>query len=200
MSEQMNRDQLDDVLEAYMVAVPVPTHDALAAWVAQYPQFAAELTAYTVARLTTPMGGVEIPDAASFQRDLEVVRGVLAGLRPTPALPGILAAGKQAGMANLAAIAARTRLSAAIVRKLDFRLMDVRTLPEQLLGLLGQVLGVSPDAVRQYLLGAPVVPQGSSFRSEQAPAVSAPEDFFEAVRTDLALTDEDRQYWLSFKP
>lgn len=202
MSEQTNRDKLDMVLEEYMVSVPEPNHSTLVEWIQRYPQYAEELTAYTVAYLTTPFDEPveDIVDEPTLQRDLEVVRDILGRSRQQGALTSIREAGVAAGLTTLAAIAQRTDLTPVLVRKLDLRLIPVASLPTELITRLSQALHVGAEALRQYFQGPAILPQTGSFRSQQPPAVTELEDFFEAVRKDPSLTDEQRRYWLSLKP
>jgi hypothetical protein len=200
MSEQTNRERLDAVLEAYIEAVPEPSHRTLTEWIQRYPEFADELTVLTVGRLVAPfeVEPEEGVDEAALQRDLQVMRGALQRRRQPQALTSLSEAGKAVGLASIKAIAQRANLSAALVRKLDLRLMHVASLPAELFTQLAQALQVGVDALRQYLQGQPLMPEGN-FKSEQHPAVPEPEDFFDAVRKDPSLTEEQRQYWLSLK-
>jgi len=200
MSDQTNREQLDAVLEAYIEAVPEPGYRTLTKWIQRYPEFADELTALTVGRLVAPFEvEPEGMDEAALQRDLQVMRGVLGRRRQPQAITSLSEAGKAVGLTSIKAIAQRANLSAALVRKLDLHLMQVASLPAELFTQLTQALQVGADALQQYFLGQPMMPEGS-FKSEQRPEITEQEDFFEAVRKDPSLTEEQRQYWLSLKP
>jgi hypothetical protein len=200
MSEQTNREQLDAVLEAYIVSVPEPNHRILAEWIQRYPEFAEELTELTVARLTAPFEvEPDEVDEATFQRDLQVVRAVLGHQPEQQTITSLLDAGKAVGLTSFAAIAQRTNLSKLLIRKLELHLLKAASLPTQLITDLSAALHVRVTTLQQYFQRRPSVPQGS-FKSEQPPTVAEQEDFFEAVRKDLALTEEQRQYWLSLKP
>ena len=49
MTHHVERINLEDVLDAYVSEVQTPSHAALVEWIRRYPQFAQELTDFTVA-------------------------------------------------------------------------------------------------------------------------------------------------------
>ncbi len=85
----------------------------------------------------------------------------------------------------------------ALIRKLDRRLLRYASIPQEAIDLLAQTLRQQISVITQYLQGGPTLAQGASYRSEKAPALVEQEDFFEAVRNDRTLSDEQRHFWLS---
>jgi len=84
------------------------------------------------------------------------------------------------------------------VRKLDRRLIDFSSVPNQAIEFLARAIQHKFSVVAHYLRGEPTLLQGASYRSEQAPKVTAKEDFYDAVRRDFSLSEERRNHWLAF--
>lgn len=209
MNEPRMRDDLNDVLDAYVASVSTPTYDALREWTRRYPQYAAELTAFTAswsAMETLPQSpeAQALTDRELVDRGLASVRGLLA--RPaTPAtaattatFAGLAAAGQAQGL-SIGQIAERSGLSLVLLRMLDRRLIRFASIPRQAIEALAEMIGREAGAVATYLQGAPTLASGASYYSEQKPELAAQEDFFDAVRDDPDLDDEARERWLALE-
>jgi len=206
MSEQTARERLlETVLHEYMEAVPNPNYSALVEWIRRYPDFEQELTEFTVTRSllqTQPAPPAEetTDKRELVQRGMSVVQGILAKQSASAGAPpqfsSFLEAGKIRGL-SIHDIAVRSRLSVALIRKLDRRLLRYASIPQEAIDLLAQTLRQQISVITQYLQGGPTLAQGASYRSEKAPALVEQEDFFEAVRNDRTLSDEQRHFWLS---
>jgi hypothetical protein len=203
-SEQM---ALDDVLNAYAISDPGPGPASLTAWIRRYPYYERELTAFVadwalVTWLPTPASVQHIDEDALVGRGMSVVQRILhSPAHPRQekmlSLKGIV---QEAARLKLTPqqLAERTKMSLSLVRKLDRRLIRYSTIPFQAIEALADVIQYGSSVVADYLQGTPILPQGASYRAEQAPTLAEPEDFFEAVRRDMMMSQELRDYWLSF--
>ena len=204
MSNHPKQEALDDVLDAYLDEAPDPSAEDLTAWVRRYPQYREELTDFTVARsrmLHLPPASTEpVDEAALITRGMSVVRTVLRSERekraaePPPA--SLLEEGQRQGL-NLHRLAALTDLSAALWRKLDRRLFRPESLPAQLLQSIADVIRCPVAVVQRYVALPPRFAYGAQYRASATPRLVEQEDFFEAVRNDVSLSDEQRQRWLA---
>jgi hypothetical protein len=89
-------------------------------------------------------------------------------------------------------------LSDGLLRKLDRRLFDPATIPPRVLQDLANTIGRSVVAVVAYTRLPPAFGAGAQHRSDRAPSLpTQQEDFFEAVRKDLAIDESRRQVLLS---
>lgn len=113
----------------------------------------------------------------------------LAGLRKEAEAQGLM----------VQALAAATRLTVPLLVKLDRRLIRFTSIPRQAIERIGAALGRSFDAVATYLQGdAQFAPQ-ASFRADAAPQMPDQQDFFDAVETDLMMSEEQKDEWRRFK-
>ncbi len=203
-SEQMS---LDDVLHAYAISDPGPGPASLAEWIRRYPYYERELTAFVadwalVTWLPAPASVQHLDEDALVGHGMSVVQRILhhqAHPRQEKmfSLKGIV---QEAARLELTPqqLAERTKMSLSLVRKLDRRLIRYSTIPFQAIEALADVVHCGSAVVANYLQGTPILPQGASYRAEQAPTLAEPEDFFEAVRRDMTMSQELREYWLSF--
>lgn len=201
MNRQPEREQLEDVLHAYQEAAPDLNYATLNEWIRRYPYYGQELTEFTVAHnLLQTLPEPVVPEQAEAEL-LTFGRGVIHSIlgkaqsqeQAAAPLTSLLAAGKAIGL-SLQDIARGSRLSAALVRKLDRRLIRFSTLPGEVIENLAQTLKQQTDAVAQYLQLSPTLAQGASYRSDQTPQLAEPEEFVTAVKNDRSISQEDRDY------
>jgi len=204
MNQQAEREHLEDVLHAYLAAASDPNYATLNEWVRRYPYYEQELTEFTVARNllhTLPEPVVtEQAEAELMNFGKGMIQSLVSTARGTrkqvnSPLTSLLAAGSAIGL-KLPDIAKRTRLSAALVRKLDRRLFRFTTLPREIIEELGRVLKQETNTIARYLQLPPTLAAGASYRAEQAPKLAEAEDFAAALKNDLSISPEDRDYWL----
>lgn len=100
---------------------------------------------------------------------------------------------------TLEMLAAVTKMSVTMIAALHRRLVVVSTLPHEVLETIGREVGRSTDAVRAYLALAPILPESANYKADRPPAIPKQIDFFELVRTDPELADNDRSYWLGLE-
>jgi len=203
-------DELQDILDAYVAAAPAPTPATLTAWIKRYPQYARELTAFTVTwslSETLPLAPEVqiIPVETLAQRGMDRVHAVLARqdtpatAQVTPAITGLAAEAQARGL-SLHAMATEAGLSVVLLRMLDRRLIRIASIPREVVEALAGAIGRETTAVAQYLQGAPTLAQGASYYSEAPPALAAQEDFFAAVRDAPDLDEDTRARWLALEP
>jgi len=203
---------LDEVLEAYVMADGAPSREALAEWVREYPEYEQELTALTARwALATHMPDVrdqsEVDEDTLIIRGMSVVQSVLLNVgqaktpetadvasqsQPSAPIRSLVAEAARAGFTP-DAFADRTGLSVSLLAKLERRVIRAETIPrvvsERIAGSIRRDLPAVLDYSR---LGAGFA-LGAEHRASQAPALPAKlEDFSEAVRNDAELTDEKR--------
>lgn len=208
MNEHARKETVDDVLNAYVVSYAEPSYKALAEWVQRYPHFERELTEFTVAwslKETLPPieEPAEVDEDTLVLRGMSVVQGILnkeewSSADKQTLFAGLLKEGKARGL-SIHRLAEDTRLSAALVRKLDRRLIVFASIPTKAIVALAQAVARGKEEVADYLHGQPVFPEGASYKAEEVPELSGTEDFFEAVRTDETLPEEWRRDWLSLE-
>ena len=204
MNQNSERASLDDVLNAYAITDPGPSYASLAEWIRRYPYYERELTEFTadwalLTWLPTATADQRVDEDALVLQGMGIVQNILHAHAPEEATPlkGIVKEGNQLGL-SIQRLAERSQMSLALVRKLDLRRIRFSTIPDQAIESLAYALQRGSSAVAEYLQGPPTLAQGASHRAEQAPALAEPEDFFEAVRRDMTMSQELRQHWLSF--
>lgn len=199
-------EEVQDLLDAYVAAVEGPSVAALAEWIRRYPRYERELTEFTVAwslsETLPPAADVEaIPAGALAERGLARVREILEPAQEA-AIDSLSAAGTARGL-SIQQLAQRTGLSLVLLRMLDRRLIRFSSIPREAIDAIAGAIGHEAAAVARYLQRAPTLAPGASYYAEQAPRLAGraeQEDFFEAVRDDPDLDDEQRERWLALAP
>ncbi len=212
MTHPIERPELEDVLDAYVVEVETPISATLAEWIQRYPQYERELTEFTVAwgqmQSLAPAEGTEHDkdEEALLLRGMNIVQNLLhtqpaqspsARQETGDPFEGLLAQGRSCGLSSLYQLADCVELSAALVRKLDRRLIRYTSIPLQLIENFARILRQDVATIARYLNGTPTLITGASYRAEQAPGLTGQQDFFEAVCHDLELSEDRRLQWLS---
>lgn len=206
MNEQAT---LDDVLDAYLASDQDRGSASLAEWIRRYPQYERELTDFAVSwslmEALPPAPRAEPVDEDTLTlRGISVAQGILHQKRQQRSLPentaiaSLLTEGKARGL-SIQALADLWELSAAIVRKLDRRLIYYTSIPRELVENIARTIQREMSVVVRYLQGRPRFAQGASYRAEKAPALTEQEDFFDAVRNDVEMSEDRRRRWLEMK-
>ncbi|MCG3159182.1 MAG: hypothetical protein JMDDDDMK_00168 [Acidobacteria bacterium] len=211
MNNFIGQYSLDDVLDAYSEASEIPSREILAEWIARYPQFEHELIEFTVAWIQSE----ELPEIPGDQKDLNA--RLQGGLRIVQEIYEKRSAEDQtqnwqsrAKMASMIMegsllgwstdqFAGRINLSVAILRKLENRLIDAVTIPIDLIKLIGVSIQRDPSEIIAYLGQPPMLQSGQMYKSKQPPIIGKQQGFFDAIRNDGELTDDQRTYWLSLE-
>jgi len=202
---------LDDVLDAYVTAVPHPDRTHLQEWIGKYPEFGDELTQFTmdwIAMEWAPRPSDVPPEQTLVLRGASVVQGLLQrldqkGVRDRTVAPiaiqSIVDEAKRQGLTAVA-LADGADLNLALIRKFDRRLFKASSVPVLAIQRLAHALGRALADIEDYLRRQQVMAAGARYKSAQTPALSELEDFFQAVHDDPTLSEERRQFWLSLAP
>lgn len=200
MSERPRADELQDVLDAYRAALDEPSKAALDDWIRRYPQYARELTDFTVgwslSQTLPPRPEVlALPSEALRRRGLDALARVFGEL----AMTSLSDAGTARGL-TVDQVAQRAGLSLVLLRMLDRRLIRFSSIPRQAIEAVASAIGRDAAAVASYLQGAPTLAPGASYYAEQKPELAEQDDFFDAVRDDPDLDEATRTRWLDLAP
>ena len=217
MNDQIEQEALEDVLDGYVASAAGPDSASLDAWIRRYPQFATELTefaaSWSLMKGLPPAPGAQETDVEKLVlRGMRIVQTLLhtqeqervpAGATRAPAavaIESLIGAGRDRGLAP-SQLARAAGVGEILLRKLDRRLIAFARLPrevsEALVEALAAALEQATESVVRYLQQGPVL-GAAAYRAEQAPQLAEPEDFFDAVRNDPTMTDEQRARWLAF--
>ena len=211
MNNSIGQYSLDDVLDAYSEASEIPSREILADWIARYPQYERELIEFTVAWIQSE----ELPEIPGDQKDLSarlqgglhIVQQIYEKRRAEDQAQNQQSRAKMVSLImdgsflgwSTDQFARQINLSVAILRKLENRLINAATIPIDLIKLIGDSIQRDPSEITAYLGQPPMLQPGQMYKSKQPPIIGKPQDFFDAIRNDGELTDEQRTYWLSFE-
>ncbi|HEY0384504.1 MAG TPA: hypothetical protein VGC64_00765 [Pyrinomonadaceae bacterium] len=116
---------------------------------------------------------------------------------PAP-LTGLRKAGEARGL-TIQALALATHLTVPMLVKLDRRLIRFASIPRQAIERIGAELGRSFEAIAAYLQGDSQFASQASFRADAAPQMPDQQDFFDAIETDLTMSEKQKDEWREFK-
>ncbi|MGI8654395.1 MAG: hypothetical protein ACR2LC_04175 [Pyrinomonadaceae bacterium] len=215
---------LEQVIEAYLLRRDEATsearrdeleaarraRDVLAEFMRSYPQFAVELmdTAATTSIIENSPATASDAEQENLivQRGMETAARLLAARRSTMNLSGQVAPlaslRKEAEARGLTiqSLAAATDLTVPLIVKLDRRLIRFASIPRQAIERIAGALHRTTEGIAAYLsAGDPQFAAGAHFLAETAPQMPVQQDFFDAVETDLNLSDEQKRVWREVK-
>ncbi|SRR6266542_3674203 len=211
MNDSAGQNSLDEVLDAYFEASEKPDHEVLKEWIARYPQFERELIEFTVAWIQTE----DLPEIPSDPQDKKA--GLQAGLHIAQQVYERMSAESQVqkspSQSKLVSLfldgrrlgwtpdqfAERINISIAILRKLENRFILAATIPDSLIEHVSTAIHRDPSEVNAYMQQEPMMQPNLRHKSKQSPKLGQQQSFFDAVRNDSELSDEQRSYWLSFE-
>jgi hypothetical protein len=206
MNDQIERQTLEDVLDAFVASAADPGDASLADWIRRYPQYERELTefaaSWSLMRSLPPAPDAEQVDEETLVlRGMSVVQNLLhrqqtAAVAAAVPFESLLAEAQSHGL-EPAHLAQATGLGVAALAKLERRLIRFGSIPREAIERLAAAVQRGTDAVAAYLQGSPQFAAAAAHRAEQAPQLAEQEDFFEAVRADPTMTEEQRAAWLS---
>lgn len=143
-------------------------------------------------------------EEAIVQRGMETAARLLAARHAsvapekTASLTGLRKEAEARGL-TIQALASVTRLTVPLLVKLDRRLIRFASIPRQAIERIGTALGRSFDAVATYLQGDSQFASQASFRADGAPQMPDQQDFFDAVETDLMMSETQKDEWRKIK-
>jgi hypothetical protein len=143
-------------------------------------------------------------EEAIVRRGMETAARLLAARHAsvapekTGSLTGLRKEAEARGL-TIQALASVTRLTVPLLVKLDRRLIRFASIPRQAIERIGTALGRSFDAVATYLQGDSQFASQASFRADDAPQMPDQQDFFDAVETDLMMSETQKDEWRKIK-
>jgi hypothetical protein len=138
------------------------------------------------------------------RRGMETAAHLLAAHRTliiseeTAPLTGLRKAGESRGL-TIQALASATHLTVPMLVKLDRRLIRFASIPRQAIERIGAELGRSFEVVAAYLQGDSQFASQASFRADAAPQMPGQQDFFDAIETDLTMSERQKDEWRKIK-
>lgn len=208
MNKPNRLERLEDVLDAY-VASDVGPNGALDEWIRRYPEYEQELTEFAVS-WSLMESLPPAPDAEEVDEDILVLRGMSivqnllhghsleSASEPVASLESLIAEGRSHGL-EPRQLAQAAGLGDSLLRKLDRRLIRYASIPQEAIAGLAGVIKRGAESVAVYLQQSPTSVVATEHRSEQAPVLNEPEDFFDAVRADPTISPEHAARWLELE-
>lgn len=203
MSAKKRRD-LEDVLNDYLASEPTPSHEGLKRWIKMFPEYKTQLTQFTVDWGVMECA-TEMPEELQSDKDTLVLRAMsIVGdclhahkqkQNSDRQITSLLDEAQRCGL-DLQDVAGKCNITLPILVKLSRRIIDYKTIPNELIHCIGKIFEQSPESLQAYFKG-PVLATGIHFSSKRTPTVQKSESFFNAVRSDKTLNPKIIQYWLS---
>ena len=208
MNEPTRLERLEDVLDAY-VASDVDPNGRLDEWIQRYPEYERELTDFAVSwslmeSLPPAPDSEKVDEDTLVLRGMSVVQNLLhvqlseSSSRPVALLESLIAEGRSHGL-EPRQLAQAAELGDSLLRKLDRRLIRYTSIPREAIKGLAGAIKRDAESVTVYLQQSPTFATATEHRSEQAPALNEPEDFFNAVRADPTISPEHAARWLELE-
>ena len=201
-------ERLEDILDAYVASDGDP-YISLNDWIRRYPQYEQELTEFAVswslmeAPLSSPHAE-EVNEGTLILRGMSVVQNLLhrqpseSASVSVRSFESLIAEGQVNGL-EPRQLAQVSRLGVSLLRKLDRRLIPYASIPRAAIQGLAEAIRSDEASVSVYLQQNPALAAATEHRSEQAPALAEPEDFFDAVRADPTISPGDAAHWLEIQ-
>lgn len=211
MNDTLKQENLNDVLDAYLAAAQNPSRETLLEWIRKYPQYEKELTEFTVAWIQMesfpPAEREELDENILVLRGMSVVQNLLHENKAKPtaeqwprySIESLIAEGRSQGLQPVQ-FAELLKLSVALLRKLDRRLILFISIPLELMEAIASTIHREILSVAEYLQREPILPKKAHYKAEQTPFVSEQRDFFDEIRSDQELSEEHRDHWLEMEP
>lgn len=211
MTKPSGPELLNEILDAYVAAAQTPDREVLREWIRKYPQYERELTDFTVSWIQMeefpPIERDEPDDDTLLLRAMSILQnlyhnnenGSMFSDKAQSHIQKLVAEGESQGFSQ-EQFAAKLRLSAGLLWKLDRHLIEYSSIPIELIENVASVLRRGMQIVAEYIQRRPTLAANARYKAKQQPQVSQPTNFFDEVRNDQELSNEDRTYWLEFEP
>ncbi len=208
MNRPMNQEMLEDILDDY-VASGVGPNSPLEEWIHRYPEFEREIVEFAASWslmtwLPPAPNAEEVTEETLVLRGMSVVQNVLhrQSTESSPDLvttfESLIVEGQERGF-EPRRLAHAVGLGDSLLRKLDRRLIAFATIPQELIHRLSRVMGREASSITAYLQQEPILAARTEHRSEQAPKLTAQEDFFDAVRSDPTIGRDHADHWYALE-
>ena len=211
MKNQTEIKTLDQILFEFLTENETPTRDVLTDWIQRYPQYQKELIDLAVDwfELSLPLSSnTSIKEAAvivhqgvDFVQDKlleeEMRRQVIPKTRKQ--FRGFVKEGRAIGL-SLGELANRVGLTPALLAKIDRRMVRFTSLPLVLIQALAEAVNCNVLTSVHFLQLQPVISTNERFKSSQPPKIGEQANFFDEVRADPEMSDDQRKRWLALEP
>ena len=211
MNSLYGQELLDNILDAYVTEVETPNLEVLKEWIRKYPQYQRELTDFTIAWIQMeelrPINRDKTDHDTLVLRAMSVVQNLyrIGEQKSVPSqsaknpIEKLVAEAETQGFSQ-DQFAAQLKLSVGLLWKLDRRLIKYSSIPVELIENIAGALRRGLQIVAEYFHRQPTLALNASYKAKRQPQVSEPTNFFDEVRSDTDLSNEDRAYWLAFEP
>lgn len=211
MNSLYDQELLDNILDAYVTEVETPNLEVLKEWIRKYPQYQRELTDFTIAWIQMeelrPINRDKTDHDTLVLRAMSVVQNLyrIGEQKSVPSqsaknpIEKLVAEAETQGFSQ-DQFAAQLKLSVGLLWKLDRRLIKYSSIPVELIENIAGALHRGLQIVAEYFQRQPILALNASYKAKRQPQVSEPTNFFDEVRSDTDLSNEDRAYWLAFEP
>ena len=211
MNSLYDQELLDNILDAYVTEVETPNLEVLKEWIRKYPQYQRELTDFTIAWIQMeelrPINRDKTDHDTLVLRAMSVVQNLyrIGEQKSVPSqsaknpIEKLVAEAETQGFSQ-DQFAAQLKLSVGLLWKLDRRLIKYSSIPVELIENIAGALRRGLQVVAEYFQRSPTLATNARYKAKQQPQVSEPTNFFDEVRSDTELSNENRAYWLELEP
>lgn len=211
MNSLYGQELLDNILDAYVTEVETPNLEVLKEWIRKYPQYQRELTDFTIAWIQMeellPINRDKTDHDTLVLRAMSVVQNLyrIGEQKSVPSqsaknpIEKLVAEAETQGFSQ-DQFAAQLKLSVGLLWKLDRRLIKYSSIPVELIENIAGALRRGLQIVAEYFQSSPTLATNARYKAKQQPHVSEPTNFFDEVRSDTELSNENRAYWLELEP
>ena len=211
MNSLYGQELLDNILDAYVTEVETPNLEVLKEWIRKYPQYQRELTDFTIAWIQMeellPINRDKTDHDTLVLRAMSVVQNLyrIGEQKSVPSqsaknpIEKLVAEAETQGFSQ-DQFAAQLKLSVGLLWKLDRRLIKYSSIPVELIENIAGALHRGLQIVAEYFQRQPILALNASYKAKRQPQVSEPTNFFDEVRSDTDLSNENRAYWLELEP
>ena len=209
MNTSKNKITLDDVLNDYMVSELSPNHATLEEWIQKYPEYEKELTEFTInwtlmENAPPPEDTNEVTNDTLVLRAMSIVedqlyKNKLKNTKKKDEIQDLSLEFKKKKL-TIINIAAMTGMGRLIIPKLAKRLIEYQTIPIEAIRRLAEAIDQNIDVLSEYFQKPIYTSPNTKFKSKTVPKKpTEKQDFFDAIRTDTTITDDNKTFWLSLR-
>lgn len=208
MNNQSDLCSLDQVLDAYLSVSKIPNQDTLKDWIQRFPEYEIELIDFTIA-----WSDIENSPLAFQSKNYEdsflaigkklvsetfYLETINERIKTKMAIRSFFTEGKNLGISP-GQLSDQLNLSLPLLRRIDLRHFLFDTIPLFFMESLSNTIKRSVREIACFLSEKPLIPKTVRFRSQHIPRLTEQRNFFDEVSADATLTEEQREYWLSYK-
>ena len=208
MKKRTESCSLDQVIDAYLSVSIKPNRETLDDWIQWFPEYENELTDFTITwnEIENPRFslqaqsdenlfvaiGKRLAREAFYSEDIKLVDN------PKQTIQSILNEGRSLGISPKQ-LSDQLDLSISLIRKIDLRYILFETIPIFFIENLSETIKRNVREIAQYLSEGPLILENARFKSSHAPKLPEQRNFFDEVRRDPTLKEEQRENWLSYE-